>query len=180
MIVNVTFNDRDVIEGFKNMDARAKRLGQGFRRLVGPLRDDLRQHADAQESPATKQKWPRRAAQTEGRASKRARTISVSREKRRTARGEGKRRVRVSGPLRESHVRRPEPLGSLPETVDMRSNSAGIVASSAVVKWSAVHNDGGPAGNGAVIPQREFLAFSPEFLDGAAEFLIGMVAGGFE
>lgn len=169
MNYEIKFHDRDVVKGFESMDARRKRLRTAFRQLRAPLAADLRAHAEQQESPSTGAKWPPRATATEGRSAKRARTVSVGREKRRRG---------MSGPMRETHVRRAEPLGSLPESVQTNAIGARLVARSAV-SWSAVQNEGGVVGHGAVIPAREFVEFSPEFLDVAKETIAGFVAGGF-
>lgn len=40
------------------------------------------------------------------------------------------------------------------------------------IAWSGVHNDGGTAGHGARIPQREFLAWTPEDLKALAEIAV--------
>lgn len=169
MNFEVKFHDRDVVKGFERMDARRKRLREAFKQLRPPLASNLREHADQQEAPSTGSKWPRRATRTEGRSAERARTVSVGRERRRRG---------MSGPLRETHVRRATQLGSLPETVQTKAIGARLVARSAVA-WSAVQNEGGVVGHGAVIPAREFVEWDPAFLAVAVDTIAGYVAAGF-
>jgi phage gpG-like protein len=59
-------------------------------------------------------------------------------------------------------------LGKLPNAVVITASSTSVVARSRAA-WSSVHQDGGRAGKGAVIPRRQFLWISDELLQTAAD-----------
>ena len=58
-------------------------------------------------------------------------------------------------------------LGRLPGATGVKLERARMLGRS-LVRWSSVHRDGGRAGHGAVIPKRDFLWVSQQFLDHAS------------
>ena len=66
--------------------------------------------------------------------------------------------------------RRKRLLGRLPGVVKVTSTGSSVSAVSGV-KWSAIHQEGGTAGNGAKIPARPFLWASEGLKTKAAEML---------
>lgn len=117
-----------------------------FKAMRKPLRSDLRAHAKAQEGPGGA-KWPERKPprRLKGRAG----------EPRKLAR---KRSRRV--------------LGKLPNATGLRVERRAIYAISKVKKWSRVHNEGGKAGRGARIPQRQYLWIGDGMKAKAAQILV--------
>lgn len=73
-------------------------------------------------------------------------------------------------------ARRRRLLGRLSSATVTRVTAKGLVLESKV-KWSAIHQEGGQAGNGARIPQRTFLWWSKEILDEVAKRLTEHVGG---
>lgn len=59
-------------------------------------------------------------------------------------------------------------LGKLPAAITVTATKIGVSAVSRV-RWSGVHQEGGPVGRGASVPARPFLWVSHELLDQAAE-----------
>lgn len=105
-----------------------------------PLRADQRDHAKRQEGPSGP--WTSRAPLTQ------------SRRGRMTGRGTGK----------PSRRRARKILGRLPTALTSKATRTGVSIISRA-KFSAVHQDGGTAGNGAKIPARPFLWASQEALE---------------
>lgn len=126
---------RDVEKGLRAL------LQEGHSRgvlaaLKQPVRADQKEHAKRQEGPDGR--WPSRAAST---VAKRRRLKS---------------RRLVRGPNRKL-------LNTLPRrTVTVKATGSKVYALSKV-PWAGVHQHGGRAGRGAVIPARKFLWFSDDF-----------------
>jgi phage gpG-like protein len=137
--------------GIGKVLGRAEALGQAFRLLERPLRDDQRDHGRSQEGPDGK--WPARSPATLGRLRHRS---------------GGKRRVR-----RARRV-----LGMLPTTLRVLSSPRRVLAASKV-RWAALHQEGGRVGRGAKVPARPFLWVSPEMLDRAVEVLAEHLRSGW-
>jgi phage gpG-like protein len=78
-------------------------------------------------------------------------------------------------PARQQKGRR-RLLGRLPSTVKITSNQSVLSAVSGVA-WSAIHQEGGIANNGAKIPARPFLWISDGLLTQAAAELRDAVIG---
>lgn len=169
--VDFGFDDRKVRRGLRKMADQRKRLSKVFRQLRPVLREDLLQHAEAEESPSGK-KWKPRAESTVARVEKRASTHTrVVRERRKR---------KMHGPQRETRVSKKmtSVLGTLPLSVSTKTRGHSLTAKSRV-EWSGVHNEGGTVGRGARLPEREFVAFSPSFLGTAEEELIDFVHEGW-
>ena len=69
------------------------------------------------------------------------------------------------------HRRARRPMGKLPTGVRYRADATGIRGVS-MIRWSAVHMDGGTVGRGSRLPARPFLWISDEMLT-TAENTIG-------
>jgi phage gpG-like protein len=132
--------------------AQAGKSRAGLQALKAPIKQDQKEHAQAQEGPEGKWK-PRSPA-------------SVARAK--LGRGAGSKR-RMRGPNRKL-------LASLPRrTIQVKVQARRIIVLSKV-PWAGVHQHGGTAGRGAKIPARPFLWFSQQFLEQAQAMLIARVA----
>ncbi len=123
-------------------------LRKTFRELGKPTRIDQRQHHVAERGPA--HRWPALAAST----------IARNRYPRAT-----KGRKRAGGRWRKklpsiSAVMGRKLLRRLPAALISRASSHSLIVFSRV-RWSGVHQEGGRAGHGARIPQRQFLWISP-------------------
>lgn len=172
-VIRVGFglDDRKVRRALRKMDQHRKALGKVFRQLRPVLREDLLNHAEAEESPDGKA-WAPRAPSTLAKVEKRASTYTQTHRQRR--------KRKMHGPLRESKstTRMTNLLGQLPLSVNTGARKASLRARSKV-KWSGVHNEGGVVGNGAHLPAREFVGFSSEFLATAQEELEDFVHEGW-
>ena len=145
------FDRKDVERGLRAM-ARAGKSRAGLQALKEPMKQDQRDHAKAQEGPEGK--WAPRAPSSVERAKK--------------GRGAGSKR-RMRGPNRKL-------LASLPRrTIQVKVQARRIIAVSKV-PWAGVHQHGGRAGKGSVIPARPFLWLSQEFLEKAQAMLLARVA----
>ena len=143
-----TFNRKDVERGLRSMVAAGKAPRAALQALKGPLKDDQKDHAKAQEGPEGK--WKPRAPSSVERAKK--------------GRGAGSKR-RMRGPNRKL-------LATLPRrTITVKVQQRRILAMSKV-PWAGVHQHGGRAGKGSVIPARPFLWFSQAFLEKAQVALL--------
>jgi phage gpG-like protein len=174
----VHFEDRKVRRALRKMGDNCKALGKVFRHLRPVLREDLQSHAEREESPAGG-RWPARAASTLARLEKRAGTHTRVKRDRRQRKLKGG--ARFSGPQRETRISRKMTslLGKLPIGVKTSARGQSSLEAASPVAWAGVHNDGGTAGRGSRIPQREFVAFSGDFLAEASEDLVAFVHAGW-
>jgi len=180
--IHVHFEDRKVRRALRKMGDNCKDLHKVFRGLRPSLRDNLQKHADAEESP-TGSRWPQRATSTMEKLEKRAHSartadaILTKRKRRRSIRKKGATAGgRFAGPLRQKQIL--SLLGKLPIGVKTMAKGAALEAAS-TASWAGIHNEGGVAGHGARIPEREFVAFSGEFLVEASDDLIAFVHKGW-
>ena len=88
------------------------------------------------------------------------------------------RKVLGSSPRKGRRRRARRLLGKLPNAIIVAAESDRIIARSRA-SWSAVHQDGGRAGHGAVIPRRQFLWISDELMNKAVEVIGEYVIGGW-
>jgi len=124
-----------------------------FRGLKLPTRIDQRQHHQAERAPSAR--WPALAPSTIER-NKYARATKG--RKRAIGKGRGQRWRKSLG--RISAVMGRKLLRRLPGAILASVTSRSLIWRSRV-GWASVHQFGGRAGNGARIPQRQFLWISP-------------------
>jgi phage gpG-like protein len=162
--VKVDFRDAGVQRGLRFFKGHRKALQRVFKQMRVPLREDLQRYATQESGPDGS--WPKRKQETERRIKRRARFYTTTkRGKSPKGRSDKGRFVRASGPVRSTVTKRDmsQLLGRLPVAVSTTARGSTLTAQSKV-PWSGVHNDGGVAGHGAKIPQREFVFISPPFL----------------
>jgi phage gpG-like protein len=145
-VLNAKVDVSRLLKRFDSMKRRAgaKGLEAVFRELRDPMRKDQKEHADKREGP--RGPWPDRAQSTKNRAKRR----------RRRTKGTGRTRP---------HVRRARKiLGRLPRAIRVAARGVSVFAISRV-KWAKVHQEGGVAGRGSLIPERQFLYVSPDLVE---------------
>jgi len=146
----------DFEAGLRDVSRAGKALSPAFRKLKGPMRLDQRAHAKAEQGPEGK--WAPRATSTAADLATRRRG---ARKANRLAKSRGQTdRVRTPG--------RGKILGRIPSAITVRSGP-GIVEVISRVSYSAVHQEGGKVGRGAVLPARPFLWMSEAFIQQAME-----------
>lgn len=147
-MIRATVDITAVDRGIDALTAAARDLSPAYKALRKPLRADQAEHAKRREGPAGK--WAPKSAMT------------IERERRARARAGKKRGRRV--------------LGKLPSAIAVRADKNKVVAFSRV-RWSSVHNDGGPAGRGARIAARTFLWASDKLKATAREIFVKHILG---
>lgn len=179
-LIRVRFDDRAVRRGLRKLEDKRKELATVFRSLRKPLHADLLGAADRERSPAGRRWQPLAPATVAHRAKHPAARTKTTRERRRRKmKGGGA----FSGPLRQTKVTTTygNVLGSIPTSVGVRVTKAGpslIARSSSPI--SVIHNEGGVGARGTRIPAREFLAWSPPFLQLAEQRIAAFVLTGWE
>jgi phage gpG-like protein len=149
-MIEGTFDMRDALAGLDAMDRQAEQKAAiMFKELAKPARADVRQHQRDRKGIASS--WPNRAQSTVARARRK------SSRKRRKGRRAGL-------------------LGGLPSTWKTSTNASELKLSHRV-KWATIHDEGGTAGKGARIPKRQFMYWSPEFLEESVEAFAEFVMG---
>jgi phage gpG-like protein len=83
----------------------------------------------------------------------------------------GKRRKQRRAITKHQHL-----LGRLGSTIKARLSGNAIVVGS-FVPWAGVHNEGGPAGHGAVIPKRTFAELESDDVDVLVKILVARAIG---
>jgi hypothetical protein len=162
----------NVEKGIAAMKARGADLTAVFRALRRPARADQKAHGTSRQAPDGP--WPPRARATIARADKRSMRIHVSTQRRRrTKKGAG---YDIRTMRRATNA-----LGTLPTSLDARVRRDSLRLTSQVA-WSEAQRSGATVGHGAVIPPRDFLWFSEEFLgmaaNGIEQFVVGAWEGG--
>jgi phage gpG-like protein len=94
-----------------------------------------------------------------------SRIANASKERRRLL-SRGKRAYSMGGTEHVGKV-----LGNLRQSARIKLEGDNRLVVSSAPRWSGVHNDGGPAGNQAQIPKREFLSLQSQDLDVFVEIL---------
>lgn len=79
---------------------------------------------------------------------------------------DGKQRKQKRAITKHSHL-----LGKLASTIKAQLQGSTLVVGS-FVPWAGVHNEGGPVGHGAVVPERRFAELEPEDVDEFTKRLI--------
>lgn len=135
----------DVLDGLNAMKARGLDLRPVWRSVRKLLYADVKEHFASQESPGGR--WPPRAQTTEDKRRRRRRrnlTQALGKRKRRRIPPR-----QVLGRLRTAWA-----FEVTPRALTMSSKAP----------WAGVHQQGGIAGHGAHIPQREFAWVSEQFV----------------
>jgi phage gpG-like protein len=78
-----------------------------------------------------------------------------------------------------SRKRSRRPLGKLPKATQTRHTTRSVYVRS-VVRWAAVHQEGGTAGKGAVMPARPFLWVSETLRESAAREIAAHLEAGWK
>lgn len=137
---NVVVEIRSIVRAFekvKHLDVK-----KVFQDMRGVVRFDQRHHWRKEEAPS--RHWPGLAASTL--------------ERRKRPRGFNRKTgKRMSWPKKL--------LGRFPTALQMITNSRELIARSRVKRFSMIHQIGGVAGHGAVIPSRQYLWISPWLRD---------------
>jgi phage gpG-like protein len=145
--INVEVNIKTIYGAFDKI--RHLDIRKVFSDLRGPVRFDQRHHWRKEEAPS--RHWQGLAPSTL--------------ERRKRPRGiDRKRGKRLSWPTRL--------LGRFPTALQMIASTRELIARSRVKRFSLIHQEGGVAGHGSVIPSRQYLWISP--------FLIGQIRTYFE
>lgn len=131
----------DVFNGLKQLEQVTRDLSPLYRALKKPLKNDQTNHQRTRTGPDGA--WAPRSASTTARG----------RSARKGAKGKVVRK-RIAGNL----------LGKLPRAVKYEA-TGNFVRGTSRVAWGLVHQEGGKAGRGSVIPARPFLWMSDTFLD---------------
>lgn len=146
-VLVLSLDDREVRQGFRQMRRAGADLRPVLRQIRKPLRAELKEHAKSESGPDGA--WPKRAPLDERRARKRS-LKSVTK-------GRGRKK-------RTEEVRMHQLLGKMPGLTTIRQRGQKLRAVNPI-PWSAAHNEGAVVGRGSVVPQREFVFMSDDFLD---------------
>jgi phage gpG-like protein len=73
-------------------------------------------------------------------------------------------KYRASAEERIAALERGDLLGRIASSIRSRIDRGSLTIES-MIQWAGVHNDGGTAGNGARIPERKFLEWTPERIE---------------
>ena len=144
----------DVDKSIEAMRTRARRLGPVFRRLRTALVLDQMEHASEHKGPEGERWAARKQSTLSGYKKKALRAQKKSRRKR----------------------KKKQPLGRLPYENSVISGTDFATVESHI-DWSGIHNDGGVAGHGAVIPRRTFYWISDKLVSRAENALAKYVVG---
>ena len=173
--IRIAFDDADVQRGLAEMLGRGTAMHSVFKNLRPELRDELKRSAARESSPEGA--WAPRAHSTMERLEKRGAIKMIKRRERRKRKGG----EAFAGPLRETVTKSllSNTLGRLPGGVVTKASATSLVAESPAA-WSAIHNVGGRAGHGSLIPARPFVFFSGEFLKQAERDIEQFVLNAWE
>lgn len=155
--VDVRVDLKDVEAGLDAMKAAAGEM----RRVMVALKPFARrdQEAHALSHMSSTGPWPARASSTLERVQKRAKLVVARTQTTRRKKGS-----LTGGSKIVTHRRATEPLGSLPKSLRLRARADELIGDSPVA-WAGAHNKGGIVGRRAKLPAREFLWWSPEFVE---------------
>lgn len=158
-MIDASVDASDVVRGLKKLGAvDAKEV---LRELRKPFRRDQADHRKKQEGPDGS--WVPRAAST------------VADIRRRAG---GRRRARKLGRPRGKPIGRGRLLGRLPGALEVKIEGKNLIGRSRV-PWSLAQFEGDRVGHGSVLPGREWLWISDDFLDRAVEAIEKRMPGWF-
>jgi phage gpG-like protein len=146
----------DIVDGFEDMSRAGRNLTPVWSQLEPVLKADIRAHFDLREGPDGP--WAPLAAST---VAKRRQDATRRGKGRRTKSGRKSRAVA-------------NPLNRLRTSFHVRYSRDYLRAVSKV-EWSGAHQDGATVGKGAVLPAREHIYGSDQFLDIAESRLMAWI-----
>lgn len=159
-VVDVRVNLKDVEDGIAAMKAAAGEMRRVMVALKPFARKDQESHAIARMSSTGP--WPARARTTLDKVEKRSRLVVV---KTQTTRRKRNAAGNLTGGAKiVTRKRATEPLGSIPKSVRLRARADELIGDS-TIGWAGAHNKGATVGRGSRIPMREFLWWSPPFVE---------------
>lgn len=162
-MMGVRFDTRDIDEGFRDVIGRSKQLGDVFRALQRPMREDQADHADKEVGPNGP--WPARSPATTKKHRSRGKMFAQA------ARGRKNKGQFTVFKSRST-------LGVLPDLIQVKAEGFTVSAVSPVA-WAPAHADGDTVGRGSVLPSRPFIWVSQELADTAANAILEYIGDGW-
>jgi phage gpG-like protein len=155
-IFSISVDDRDVQKGFDRMMSAAEKTRRFYNVMKPPVRSDIKQHGLDERGPDGP--WPARDPDyVAGRTWKGRGGKSLKRRRKRAPK---------------------QMLGKLTKSIRMRATREALIISSPI-SWAGIHQDGGIAGRGSVIPERPFLYLSDDLVEQASSVYAAFVKSAF-
>lgn len=159
-VFDVRINTRDVEQAIRATKELAHELTRVMRALKPWAKRDQLEHAARTMGPEGP--WPVRARATLEKRQKRARIVVTRTQTTRARKGGG------IGSKIVTRQRATWPLGTLPKSIRYRAERDLLRVTGVPEEIAEAHRRGATVGRGAKLPARDYIWFSPRFVDMAA------------